>query len=369
MSWKDNPKLIELVAFFVFCFLVSIGIWFRKTLFGFDSYAHLNAICFGFWEPLNTAPVANMIFSWFPCSVLFINFFMLSAFFVSMLGIFYLVKHFFDERLAWLSCFLVIGLSPVVLFSFFEFENELLAYPFIVWGIYFLLKWEGVNKLWALVCFCFSLLFWKWIWYLTFIQRTFSVVLEMNLFHGILDLWFLLPFVIVIVLLLKKNKWLLGFALISVALWLWNAKLWIFLLPTISLSVANLIYMLENSIKLKKSKILSPNHLKYLYLLGFVCLVGFNASYWLQSPNSTDWELVNKAILESQDQNVPLYPDLGWDYWVVSKTGKESFKYQQLWGDLNMPRPYVWLTSQDSNCTLIEKRTELAKKKYIYYCD
>ena len=83
----------------------------------------------------------------------------------------------------------VMGLSPLVLFSFGEFENELVAYPLILWALYFFFcrEWDKVVVLgW------FGFLFWPWAYYLSFVQRVFSPVLEMNLFHGLLDAWFLL---------------------------------------------------------------------------------------------------------------------------------------------------------------------------------
>jgi len=365
LNQDQEIEAVKLVCLLVFGFLATIGYWLRPTLFGFDSYAHLNLLLFGFYSTLLNQPIANSWISLFPHSVLFVQFFMVFAAILCIVAIFYIVKSFFGERLAWISSLVLFGLSPVMLFTLGEFENELFAYPFILWGLYFLLN----KKIkWALICCCFSLLFWKWPFYFLFSQKFGASIIEMNLFSGILNLWFLIPFVVCIVFLVKKNKWLAGLGLFFVVCWLWNGKFVVFLLPFLGLSIAAITELLENKVKPLFFGLNGKNVLNYVVILAFFGVVGWNAAYLLSSPNSNDWFVVEMAIKESQDRNLPLYASLGYDYWVTYKLGVEKVAYQQLWEEKDLNKPSVWVTSIDSNCKLIVQRNEFAKLKRVYLC-
>lgn len=358
------PRRIELACFGVFCFLATLCIWFRWNLFGFDSYAHLNLVCFGFNSSLFNQPVANMVFSLLPCNLFIINLFMLVLFAFSLFGVFLLVEHFFGSRLAWVSSFLLISLSPMVLFGFFEFENELLAYPFIIWGIYFLLT---NKKLFSLICFCYSLLFWKWVYYFTFLQGN-SLIIELNLFHGLLDLWFLLPFLFFIPFLKKINPKLMMWGLIAVVFLLWNSKLFVFVLPFLGLAIAQAI----TTIKSSNSKLFLiekvRNNTKYIALLAVFCLVGWNITYLISSPTQKDWKTIQIGIKESQDKNLPLYANLSYDYWTTNQLKKEVFPHQIIYTK-KLLIPHVLITSEDLNCTLISNLDEYPKLRRVYQCD
>jgi len=355
MEEEMRIKAIKVFCLILFCFLAFISYLLRPTLFGFDSYAHLNLIKYGFVGPLLNAPVANLVFGLFPDSLLFVKFFMLLSAILCIVAIFSIVAKFYGERLAWISTFILIGFSPVVLFTFGEFENELLAYPCILWSIYFLLnsKW-----LYSLICACYGLLFWKWVYYLTWMQQFGSRVIETNLFSGVLNLWFLLPFVVGIVFLKKKNKWLAVLGLFSVGLWLWNGKFVVFLLPFLALSIANAWDLLKRH----------ENVRKYLLILAFFGIIGWNVTYFISSPNDSDWLVVSTAINASKDRNIALNPDLGWDYWITYKTGNTDFKFQHLYKETDFNTPTIWVTSSDSNCELILNKDEGVRLKRIYYC-
>lgn len=356
LKLKQKSNLIKWTCLVLFCFFAFSAYLLRPTLFGFDSYAHLNFVKFGFDSSLGNQPVANFVFGLFPDSLLFIKLFMVFSAILCIVGIFCIVARFFGERLAWISILLLVGLSPTILMYFGEFENELLAYPFIIWGIYFLLI-KDFRK--SIVCFAFSLLFWKWVFYLTFVQSFGLDVIEMNLFSGILNLWFLLPFVVGIVFFFKIDKWILLLGMGSIGLWLWNGKFVVFLLPFLALSLANTWILLEKQETLRKM----------LLMLGIFGLIGWNITYFIASPNDNDWFLVDKAIQTSKDLNLQLYADVGYDYWITYKLQKETLEYQQLWESKRLlPKPSVWITSKDSNCTLIAKKDELAKLKRVYVC-
>lgn len=335
-------------------------------MFGFDSYAGLNAVSYGIFTPFGEKyPVWSLVLNFIPNSIFFIKFLLFLSLLFGLLPIWLVVKHFYDSRLAWLSVFLLVGLSPLVLFSFGEFENEIFAYPFILWAIYFFLTKKFVKSFFALVV---GSSFWYWFYYFFISQKWFSPVVEMNMFHGLLDAWFLLPFIFGVAFLSGQKKWL---GLLAFGGWLWNAKLFVFLLPFLALSMANVLFVLQNY-EGKHMKIMQKGKIysKYVFIIAFFGLLAWNVTFLLQSPNQNDWELVDLAIKESQDKNLPLYPDLGWDYWVTYKLGKETVANQQLWGDLNIQGSYIWLTSQtNQNCIMLAEKKEIASTKKIWQCN
>jgi len=101
-----------------FSFLASIGLWLRSDLFGFDSYATLSAVRFGWFDNLGGQPVANIVWGLLPDSLFVFKLIMFLSLFLSLVAVFRLVWFFYDERKAWLSIFLLMGLSPVLLFGF-----------------------------------------------------------------------------------------------------------------------------------------------------------------------------------------------------------------------------------------------------------
>ena len=73
----------------ILVFLASIGLWFRSSLFGFDSYATLSAVRFGWFDTLGGQPFANMVWSLLPDFLFFFNIIM---FFSLFLPYFYLIN-------------------------------------------------------------------------------------------------------------------------------------------------------------------------------------------------------------------------------------------------------------------------------------
>jgi hypothetical protein len=323
-------------------------------LFGFDSYATLSAIKFGFWSSLGNQPVANLFFVLLPDSLLLFKFLMFLSIFASIVPIWLLVRKFYCERTAWITTFLLLSLSPIILFGFGEFENEILAYPFIVWSIYFLLNKHYLK---SVTFMCLALLFWKWVYYLTFFNFGGVEVVEMQMFSGLMNLWLLLPFILFIVLI--KNRFVAFLGLISVGLWLFNAKLFIFLLPFVSLAIPLGLDLLKKRETLRNS----------LYILAFCSLIGFNIAFFLQQPTDNDLLFVSNSLKIAKDGNLEFFNDPSLGYWIMAQ-GFETKYNPGSWKKFDLNKPGIYLTNRDLNCQRIagQERIIGRKETKIFQC-
>ena len=84
------------------CFLSFLGVFFRSDLFGFDSYASWLCVK-GNCLDLGWQQGAVFLFGLMPDSLLFFKVVMFASFFVSILILWFFVKKFFSERIAWYS--------------------------------------------------------------------------------------------------------------------------------------------------------------------------------------------------------------------------------------------------------------------------
>jgi hypothetical protein len=337
-----------------FVFLATLSIWIRPNLFGVDSYATLTAVRFDWYDNLGHQPLANMVWGLLPDFLLVFKFIMLLSTILCIVAIFKLVTYFYDERLAWISVFLLVSLSPIVLFGFGEFENEILAYPFIVWGVYWFLT-KRYSK--ALISFGVSLGFWLWLGYFTFFNFGVSDwAIEQNMFAGLLNLWLLLPFIFLVPLLKGKLRW---FGLISVCFLLWNFKLVVFALPFIVLAITEGLLLLKEHQTLRKS----------LYILAFFSLIGFNIAFFIQQPTQNDVIFVKETIQLSKDTNLPVFNDWSYGYWLWAEGYKTNNNpgHEEIF-DFN--KNGIYLTEKDTNCLLINEKKEFARKETkIWKCD
>jgi hypothetical protein len=340
----------RLIWLLFFVFIATIGIWIRGNLFGVDSYATLAAIRFDWFDTLSGQPLANIVWHILPDSLLVFKTIMFLSLFLTIVPIWLLVLKFYEERTAWIAVFLMLGLSPLLLFEFGQLENEIFAYPLLVWAVYFFLtKKPLLACLFSFVGTCF----WVWPFYLTFFNNSSSSVVEMQMFSGLINLWFLLPVVFFIPLIKDRRVRLLG--LLSVGLWLWNAKLFMFLLPFLALGIAELLRYVKNHTVI----------IKTAYYLAFFGLFAWNIAFLMQQPNRNDLFVVDEAIRLSADQNLPIYNDWSFGYWLWS----EGIKAENNPGTgdvLNLDRqerPCIVISSKDYDCNLIYGKKEIARKE------
>jgi hypothetical protein len=202
-----------------------------------------------------------------------------------------------------------------------------------------------------------GLLFWKWVHYLTFFNFGVSKgAVEQNMFAGLLNFWFLLPFLFFIPLLDKRLKF---FGLLALFGWLWNAKLFILLIPFVALAIPLGLDLVEKHITIRKS----------LYIVAFLGLVGFNVAFLMQSPTSNDWFLVDKTIELSLDNNLPIFNDWSYGYWFWSrgiKVENNPGRHNQVF----YVGEGIYLTEKELPCVLVYEKNEVARKKTkIWQCN
>jgi hypothetical protein len=351
MKFSTNQILVLIV------FLCAFSIFLRPTLFGYDSYATLNLIQNNDSFGLNNIGqiMANQVWLLLPNNLFLLKLLMFTCLFITCLGFFRLGKLFFDSKTSLIIVFLLLAFSPKLLFGFGELENEILAWPFLVWFVVFLFEKKWFK---SFGCLLIGSSFWVWFYYLTFLNDfAYSYSVEMRLFGGLFEFWLLLPFIFCI-FFVKDRRVLVG-GVLCLLFVLINVKLFIFLYCFLVFGIGLLVEKLLNN----------KQALNMLLLMGVFMVLGFNVAFLLQSPTPNDWFFVDEAIKISEESNLPLYNDMGYGYWLRNKNylteftgGTNKVNYE----DLN--KPFIALTKQDLNCELIKEETFLARTKKIYKC-
>lgn len=340
----------------IITFVCSIGLFLRQSLFALDSYAFKAFVCTGWNAGVQGNPLALYFFELMPCSLLFFKIVMFLSLLISLYFVFLIIKKEFCERTAWQSIVLLLALSPLLLFEFGKFENELLAYPFIVFAIYCFLNSKWFESLVGLTA---SLVFWGWPYYLV-INVWASGVLEFRFLGGMLPLFglvFVLPFVF-----LSKNKKILFGATISIVLFLFNMKFFIFLIPFITLGIAEALKLLQNNEKIKN----------FIWVLAFFLLIAWNIAFVLSIPTITEHNLTSEAVTYAKEHDLELYNDWSVGYLILDK-GKDTGIYGG-GPDTNYylyEKPFVALTNQDLSelaCVPISNFSSSTRSLTLWEC-
>lgn len=350
----ENYLFKKPVLFGILVFLCSFGLFLRPTLFGLDSYAFKANVCQGFTSTLGNNPLALYFFNLMPCSLLFFKLVMFLSLVTSLYFIFLIVKKEFSERIAWQSIFLLLSLSPLLLFEFGKFENELLAYPFIIFGIYCFLnsKWfEGLAG------FTASLVFWGWPYYFGFFGGS---VLEQQVFSGLLPLFglvFIFPFVF-----FSKNRLVLLGSGFSLFLFLLNMKFFIFFIVFVALGIAQLLKIIEDKQQVRN----------FLWITSVFLLLGFNIAFLLAQPTLEEHKIVSEAVEIANNQDLQIYNDWSIGYLILDK-GKDTGIYgggkETDYNDLQ--KPFIAITKKDLSglgCTQINQFISSTRKIKTWKC-
>jgi len=345
----DSKRLVLLATI---CFICFLSLFIRPDLFGFDSYASLEC-AEGNCSFLSRQPLAVVLFSVMPVSLLFFKVVMFLCLFASVVAVFLLVEHFFDERLAWLSIFVGLGTVPVWLFTMGQFENDIFAIPLIFFGFLCFFKKERLIGAGLLLL---STFFWLWPGYLTIVPG--YNALEGQLFSGLSLLFiglFFLPFCFFI-----KSKLLKLFLIVFLFLGLWSGKLTVLLVPFVVLGIAQLLYILE-----EKGKSIS-----FVLYIAFFMLIGLNIAFLMQQPTFNDWENVGDVIKLSKDTNYPIYNDWSYGYWLRNKgydtnycSGGKELDYN------SFKKPFIAFTQQELDCNEFKRSVTATRQTIIWICD
>jgi len=237
LSLLLNNWFVKISVLAGLVFLFSLSYFFRHSLFGMDSYATVECVR-GFCENLVFQDLAIFLFQLMPDSLLFFKFVLFLSLFFSVFFVWLIVRKLFCERLAWISVFFTLGFSPIWLFEFAKFENELFAIPLVFIGVYFLLG-DNFSRLIGFGFLLLSLFFWLWVGY--FFIGSYNV-LEGLLFAGFLPLFFglfFLPFVFFV-----NRKFFLFVFLFFLLGGFVHGNLCIFFIPFVSVGVAQVLFFL-----------------------------------------------------------------------------------------------------------------------------
>lgn len=331
---------------------------------------------------LGFQPLAVALFELMPDSVFFFKCVMFVCFFLSVLALWLIVKEFFEERIAWLSIFVLLAASPIMLFSFGNFENEIFAYPLLFFAFYYLIQRDLPSLKWlSLPLLAIALFFWGGSAFflialvpLFFILSVPSIliivnslplflgflfptnVLESRLFAGFFDL-FLLVFAVPFVFGLKNKKLWLSFVILLVFVGL-QGKFNLLLIPFIVLSIGFALSKFSLN--------------KYLTILCIVLILGWQVSFFFQQPTSEDWLLVNEAKQLAIHNNCVVRNDWSVGLWLNyvgvdtnSRNGASEFGY-----DYNsFEKPFVALTVEDLDCNKIKSYQSVTRNLNLYLCD
>jgi hypothetical protein len=359
----------ELIGLLLLVFFCNIALFLRFDLFGFDGFASAACILHGFCYTLAWQRGALMIFGFLPANLFLFKTIMFASMYLSIIPVFLILKDKWGSEKAFLSVFVVMGLSPVFLFNFGEFENELFAWPLIFWGLYFfwLKKW-GVGVL----CWAYSLLFWLWVGYLkNFPWITYRPTLEQLPFSGMLDLWLLFPLVFFVPLVeSRKLRWLFLF---FVGLYLWNAKYFMFLFVALAFVVPIAFETLDDIANKYKYFVFDKN---FLLMLAFFCCVGVNCAYLIQAPTPTELNMVEEAVVSHESANFKIYNDWDYGYWLWYKGFPTKMNPGR--GGLvdfnNLDFHSLVLTKrkddlQERGCVPVNHYTSYARRMTLWKCD
>ena len=310
---------------------VTLGLFFRPLIFAFDGYATINGICTGDWSVLAMQPVTNFLFSFFPCSFLFFKIFSFLSLIITLYIIYKIMLNYYSPKISLYSLFFLLALSPIMLFQFAKFENDLWAYPFIALGIYFLLNKNYFKSFFSVAL---SLLFWVWPYHFTHFGT--NLALELRPFAGLSSL-FLFAFVIPFIFLIK-NRRIVVFGVLALAMFLWNSKFFIFLVPFVALGIGlTLQKVYENK-----------THIKTIWVLCFFLLFAMNYSLFMQQPQQNQFDLLSQGIELAEKENLPIYNDWSYGHWIEYLGKRTEYKSGGHNLDYNLlEKPFVGLT--DSN--------------------
>jgi len=263
---KETKKEVTILC--IVTILCSIGLFLRSVPFAYDSYAFIS-FASGLVSSFGWHPAADIVFSYLPATILTWQLLCVGCLFVSLCGLYFGLKKAIGKENALVSFLILIAGAPIIIFSFAQFQNETLAYPFIFLSFYFLMaKKPKISLLLSLLAipFWFGAIIWIGIigfglvyeYLLAFIGIiVFGVwkapnmislngflvnsggqVMYNSYFYGLIDFFLLFPLIFGI--FLSKNKRLLAWSVAALVCVVVSARFELLLLPFIGLGINEL---------------------------------------------------------------------------------------------------------------------------------
>lgn len=380
-----KPKqmlFLELIIIFIVTCFSSIGLFLRTNLFAYDSYAFLSyargfTSSFGFEHQL-----FYWIIDFLPKDLIFYDFLMFVSLFLGLCALYWGLRAVYGKVVSMLTLLVLLGASPLLIFSFAQFQNEVLAYPLIFLSFCFLMRknlvvsvifgllaclfWVGSLVWVGIILFPLFLRFWfkhplvgslffvGGIW-VAFLPKIFSVWFGkfMNIpgisfntwFWGLFDFFLLFPFIFVVFKQDNKDWWgWLGLGLVFTCL---SARFSILCLPFIALGIGFAL-----------SKWILPRiSIKNMLVVCVFFILCWNIALLLQHPTQKEMFLVNDFVTNCKKQQTPCLNDWSLGWWVTSQGGITKYKSSLPDPDYNASqRPFLALTSKNLDCNLLNSQ-------------
>lgn len=362
---QNEVGIIFLLSGFAF-----IGVFFRQYLFGYDGYAFVS-FARGFVGSFGWHPGFDYIVGYLPQSFLIYELLMFFCFFISLLALYYIGKSLFSADRSFVALLVLLAGSPIMLFEFAKFENELIAFPLLFWSFYFVYARKGwKNQVVGLLLSLFAVLFWwgafVWIGIIAFgLALPFTILFIVSLpflwdklgwafgtiqgvlfnmpFYGLINfflLFFAIPFVF-----LEKNKKILVPALICLMCLCFSARFVILFVPFLLIGIVYLVdVLLKRGIALKT-----------IVITCFFFIICWNVAINLQHPTGSEMALVDYHV-ELCDLNKKCLNDWDFGWWIESQGLDTNWRGGFPNPDYNLEsKPFFALTMQDLNCVLLKQ--------------
>ena len=338
----------QFLVLFVLCLTPFVFLSFRTELIGFDSYYFLNHVCNGLkTEWWSTSLLTPTLLDFIPCNPLIINSILFFSLLFSTVGVAQ-TGNLIHEKYGWMAGFFLF-MSSKWFQGFLAFEDDPIAYPFLFFSLYFLVKGmikkNSKDKLISLLLVGLACLIWKGailyfiVYGLSYIVSTiismpilllkgkeiisnlipFNNVMENQAIIGIsytgtLFLGLILaPFFLPLILMPSFVFW--------TAILVFNAKFIIHALPFYSITVM----LLYSRLKEKRNEFIKwiP-----ILLIALVFAVWLPSSYNTinQYPQPEQFNLIEKGIQLSQETGKPLKNEWSAGYWIEWLGGKPTAK-------------------------------------------
>lgn len=363
-------KKINLFIVFLIALLPFLPYFFVGSLQGFDSFANFNLVCGkGTYQPASEA--WGFVLSFFPCDVFLVKVLQFLSYFLVLLLVARFGEFVFGEN-GWELGVFVGGLCPLLFQTALQFEATWWGFVVVWMGFVGFVETieKGIHKNKAYALF-FALI------------MLFGCVLWRGglLYFGSLSLYWLVLLIISIPIALINLTNLLSYALNggifsenpimeempivgatpTILLWPFvnkTPKKW--LLPTIFLFIIGLIkvkymflavpflalgvFVINQSNK--DLKILGKHKWPNLILMSLVCSACFGLMNMTTEPTQQTFELIEQGIYLSEDNNMPLYNDWSYGWWIEHKGGQTIYKSSYPEPDYNSFVPGFYAITQ-----------------------
>jgi len=358
-------------------------LFFRDGLFLYDSYAFMSRVCF---EPEYYRGIEGFYFEWMPCDFFTVKLFLFFTFLFFYAGLLVLGRCR-DEKSYVEAVFLVVSLSPAVLFTFFTFENEPVALAMAVWATVLLLRENKspylgqAQRAEGMIILAVSAIVWGGMSYyivalalmapITLVLAAYVFLAKwQDFFHNlanplaiesrILGMMNILFAPIILISLRGSDRRLALATGTMFAFGLLNAKLLILTTPFLVLLAVRFVQWIEPKKNLKTN----------LFVFSTLLLIGWGVAGVLAQPTQEDWAIVHDTIRVSEERGVRLLNDWSYGHWLIwagADTdyyggGKNPFY-------LHEERPFVALTEARLDCELVRENISWSREVRLYVCN